>query len=82
MLTKEQLQKLIGVEILVNSNGFGFTIFSLEDESMTVRWNNVSFYSNIKYLYFNNTLLPMISMYVSDETDEVMLVKDFIKVVD
>ncbi len=40
MLTKEQLQKLIGVEILVNNNGFGFTIFSLEEKSMTIRWNN------------------------------------------
>ncbi len=82
MLTKEQLQKLIGIEILVNNSGPKFTIFSVEDELMKVRWNNSATDSDMSILNFNKIMLPKISMYSSDETDDLISVKDFIEIID
>ena len=80
MLTKEQLQKLIGIEILVNNNNSPkFTIFSVEDELMKVRWDNSAIDSDMYILNFNKIMLPKISMYASDETDDLISVKDFIE---
>ena len=79
MLTKEQLQKLIGIEIFVNNNSFKFTIFSVEDELMKVRWDNSAIDSDMYILNFNKIMLPKISMYASDETDDLISVKDFIE---
>lgn len=82
MLTKEQLQKLIGIEILVDNNSPKFTIFSVEDELMKVRWNNSTTDSDMSILNFNKIMLPKISTYASDETDTLMSVKDFIEIID
>ncbi len=82
MLIKEQLQKLIGIEILVNNNSPKFTIFSVEDELMKVRWNNSATDSDMSILNFNKIMLPKISMYASDETDDLISVKDFIEIID
>jgi hypothetical protein len=82
MLTKEQLQKLIGIEIFVNNNSFKFTIFSVEDELMKVRWDNSAIDSDMYILNFNKIMLPKISMYASDETDDLISVKDFIEIID
>ena len=82
MLTKEQLQKLIGIEIFVNNNSFKFTIFSVEDELMKVRWDNSATDSDMSILNFNKIMLPKISMYASDETDDLISVKDFIEIID
>lgn len=82
MLTKEQLQKLIGIEILVDNNSPKFTIFSVEDELMKVRWNNSATDSDMSILNFNKIMLPKISMYASDETDDLISVKDFIEIID
>ena len=82
MLTKEQLQKLIGIEIFVNNNSFKFTIFSVEDELMKVRWNNSATDSDMSILNFNKIMLPKIFMYASDETDDLISVKDFIEIID
>jgi hypothetical protein len=82
MLTKEQLQKLIGIEIFVNNNSFKFTIFSVEDELMKVRWDNSAIDSDMYILNFNKNMLPKIFMYASDETDDLISVKDFIEIID
>lgn len=82
MLTKEQLQKLIGIEIFVNNNSFKFTIFSVEDELMKVRWDNSAIDSDMYILNFNKIMLPKIFMYASDETDDLISVKDFIEIID
>ena len=79
MLTKEQLQKLIGIEIFVNNNSFKFTIFSVEDELMKVRWDNSAIDSDMYILNFNKIMLPKISMYTSNKTDDLISVKDFIE---